>query len=114
MSAVAPASAPASAEFWAWLRAVIIMPTSMASMLAARNPMNPTATNTSENPDSSVASVRRRLHRMMNSCPEDEGLLDALFLVHLGLVSGLRLLETRGSVGHRLLVLLQLFLALAL
>src|SRR5207253_3925469 len=40
-SDVAPASAAASAEFCAWLRAVLSMPTSMASMLGPRNAMYP-------------------------------------------------------------------------
>ena len=43
-SEVAPASAPASAEFCAWLRAVMNMPTSIASVVAARNPMKPRPT----------------------------------------------------------------------
>jgi hypothetical protein len=59
--AVAPARAPASAEFCAWLRAVISMPTSIASMLAATNAMHPRPTKTSENPDSSRAVFRRRV-----------------------------------------------------
>ena len=42
--AVAPASAPASAAFWDCDRAVISIPTSMASMLAAINAMNPAPT----------------------------------------------------------------------
>src|SRR3954462_13943003 len=50
-SAVAPASAPASAEFCAWLRAVINMPTSMASMLAPTNAIMPNLTNTKLIPD---------------------------------------------------------------
>ena len=43
-SEVAPANAPASAEFCAWLRAVMNMPTSIASVVAARNPMKPRPT----------------------------------------------------------------------
>ena len=45
-SAAAPPSAPASAAFCAWFRAVISMPTSMASMLALRNAMQPRPMNT--------------------------------------------------------------------
>ena len=51
--ATAPARAPASAEFWAWLRAVMNMPTSMASVVAARNAMKPMPTNTNDIPRSS-------------------------------------------------------------
>src|SRR4051812_24448564 len=42
-SATAPASAPASAAFWACDRAVMNMPTSMASVDAAMNVMKPMA-----------------------------------------------------------------------
>ena len=64
-NAVAPARAPASAEFCAWLRAVINMPTSIASMLTPRNAMKPMPTKTSENPSSSLMSFRRRESRCM-------------------------------------------------
>src|SRR5687768_14309148 len=108
-SAIAPASAPASALFCAWLRAVISMPTSMASMLAPSIARAPRPTNTSENPDSSVANLRRRVNRMMIP-PYAVVLLDALFL----LVGGLRLFQAGGRFSQRLLVLLQVFLALPL
>ena len=52
-SATAPASAPASAAFCACVRAVMNMPTSMASVDAARKPMNPMPTYTKDMPCSS-------------------------------------------------------------
>ena len=65
-SDVAPASAAASAEFCAWLRAVMSMPTSIASMLAPRNAMNPSPTKTYVMPDSSRSRlVMRRMVQLL-------------------------------------------------
>jgi len=54
--ATAPACAPASAAFCACDLAVMNMPTSTASVVAAMNAMKPTLTKTSETP----RSLRRR------------------------------------------------------
>src|SRR5829696_7541045 len=108
---MAPASAPASAAFCAWLRALISMPTSIASMLAPMSARPPAPTKTRENPDSSFANLRRRGNRM--TAPPRRCLLKAFFLLTLGFVGGLRLLQAGSGLGHRLFMLLELVLALA-
>ena len=60
-SATAPESAPASAAFCAWDLAVIIMPTSTASVVAAMNAMNPSPTITNVMPRWLCRSRRMRL-----------------------------------------------------
>src|SRR5215211_1429803 len=53
---MAPESAAASAAVCAWERAVMNIPTSMASVVAATKAMKPTPTNTSDMPRSSRCS----------------------------------------------------------
>src|SRR5262249_19421876 len=115
-SAVAPASAPASAEFCACVRAVISMPTSIASVQTPRNARNPSATKASENPSSPRASCRSPLLRVMTP-PERRALLAAfvlVLLVDLRLVSRLRGLQTGRRVGDCLFLFLLVFLPLFL